>query len=56
MSRVSLIIATHDRLTCSRARLKVRAAPSDLGRVAEPDFVTEIFQQLFEPGAVTTGF
>src|SRR5437660_2868013 len=31
-----------------------RAAPN-LGRVAQPDFVAKFFEQLFEPGAVTTG-
>src|SRR5437016_2760857 len=28
----------------------------NLGRVAQPDFVAQSFEQLFEPGAVTTGF
>src|SRR2546425_548072 len=32
-----------------------RPAPN-LGRVAQPDFVPQRFEQLFEPGAVTTGF
>ena len=32
-----------------------RAAPN-LGRVAQPDFVAQLFEQLFEPGAVTAGF
>src|SRR3989441_1699769 len=31
-------------------------AASNLGRVAQPDFVAEVFEQLFEPGAVTAGF
>ncbi len=25
-------------------------APANLGRIAEPDFMTQLFQQLFEPG------
>src|SRR5688500_11563439 len=30
-------------------------APTNLGRVAEPDLVPQFFQQLFEPGGITTG-
>ena len=31
-------------------------SPPNLGSIAEPDFMTEFFQQLLEPGTVTTGF
>lgn len=46
-----------DQFRVSAIVLLPPAGPApNLSRVTQPDFVTECFEQLFEPGAITTGF